>query len=382
VPRLIDLAPALLVLSLPLSAQSPRQVTLATPDASLAEEFALVSGVRPLADGRLLVSDRLDERVVVVDLARGTVRPVGRSGSGPAEYLLPGRLFPWPGDSTLLVDEGNSRLAVIGPDLVIRRSFSMQRGGSMVQMWPSAVDGSGTVYVQVPRWTYAPRQVDSVGVLRWNPLTDRIDSIATVFPRAGPPPVPRYTPGLPYIPYSPADQWTVTPAGEILILRGHEFRLDRRATDGSWRRGPALPWTPIAVTLEDKRAAVRRFNEIASSGNRGGAGRPPGATGALPAEQRTEEAVNAMVKDNTFAPTKPPFTDQALHLGPDGSLWYERSDKVGAPSTLEALGPSGTISLRVALPAGRRLVGVGKGVVYLAARDADGIERLERYALR
>src|ERR1043166_8566359 len=66
-------------------------VRLATPNATLAEEFSAIRGVRELADGRLLVSDYLDERVVLVDLDRGTVLVRVTRGGGPREARLPTR---------------------------------------------------------------------------------------------------------------------------------------------------------------------------------------------------------------------------------------------------------------------------------------------------
>src|SRR6185503_15284441 len=80
-------------------ADAPAQlIRLTTPNATLAEEFSAIRGVRELADGRLLVSDYIDQRVVLVDLDRGTVVVRVGKGSGPAEARLPTRLIAIPGD--------------------------------------------------------------------------------------------------------------------------------------------------------------------------------------------------------------------------------------------------------------------------------------------
>ena len=53
----------------------------------------------------------------VVDMDAGTRAQVGAEGQGPEEYRQPDAVWPLPGDSTLLVDLGNGRLVVLGPDL-------------------------------------------------------------------------------------------------------------------------------------------------------------------------------------------------------------------------------------------------------------------------
>src|SRR5262245_39354723 len=108
---------------------TPRVVTLDKPDAVLDAEFTQIRGVRELRDGRVLISDRLDRGVVVATFGTNDVKPISRTGRGPTEYQLPTALIPLPGDSTLLFDEGNSRLAIIGPDLRIQRSFTIMLPG-------------------------------------------------------------------------------------------------------------------------------------------------------------------------------------------------------------------------------------------------------------
>lgn len=114
-------------LLLALALQGPREVTLGPPERVLQQDFSQIRGVRELRDGRVLVSDRLDKGVVVVDFTTNAMRTIGRTGRGPAEYRLPTSLRQTPGDSTLLNDEGNSRIAIIGPppDLRIHRSFTL-----------------------------------------------------------------------------------------------------------------------------------------------------------------------------------------------------------------------------------------------------------------
>src|SRR5512147_833921 len=59
----------LLTLTAPAGAQVIR---LTRPDATLVEEFSSIRGVRELPDGRILVSDYTDQRVLLVDMDKGS----------------------------------------------------------------------------------------------------------------------------------------------------------------------------------------------------------------------------------------------------------------------------------------------------------------------
>ena len=83
----------------------------------------------------------------------------------------------------------------------------------------------------------------------------------------------------------------------------------------------------------------------------------------------------------TFAETKAAVADATPIVAPDGTLWVERSVPSGAASTWDLFNAAGRPIASWQLPTGRRLVGVGRGRVYLVAADEDGIEKLERYAV-
>jgi hypothetical protein len=79
-------APALLVAPAFLAAQQPSRFTLAPATTSLREEFSNLAWVRELKDGRVIITDSRDERIVVADLRAGSVQQIGRKGRGPNEY--------------------------------------------------------------------------------------------------------------------------------------------------------------------------------------------------------------------------------------------------------------------------------------------------------
>ena len=168
-----------LLLSLQPGALAAQVVRIGAPTATLAEEFSDIRGVRELRDGRLLVSDYIDQRVVLVDLRDGMVEDCLTEGIGPQDVRLAGRLIPMPGDSTLLVDIGNSRLMVLDPTGTPRRVISGERPGVM---GTRGVSADGSFYFSIPGWAEQANALpnDSVRVVRWNPRTNATQVVAVV----------------------------------------------------------------------------------------------------------------------------------------------------------------------------------------------------------
>lgn len=385
-PRLSAVSAPLFPVALALSlaphtaAQTPiPEVRLGAAERILPHQFTQIRGVRELPDGRLLVSDRLEPALYALDWNGNRLTRIGREGDGPAEYRLPGALVPLPGDSTLVIDEGNLRLLVVGPDLVIRRGFSNQRPGLIYGIYPRAVDARGRFYFQIPGWASGARgdpPPDSIVVARIDWKTGSMDTLTRVKNAADPGPIKR---GLPYIPFSPQDVWLATPEGRVIVVRVGDYHIDFRAVDGRITRGASVPYSVLPVTQEDRISHTRNFLENTTVGGRGGANSNPTGNSALPADWLTKEAVERMAAENEFAERKPPFTELTPRAAPDGSLWVERSVVHGAARTFDVFDAAGALARRVQLPTGRRLISIGAAGVYLAFSGDDGFETLERY---
>ncbi len=65
----------------------------------------------------------------------------------------------------------------------------------------------------------------------------------------------------------------------------------------------------------------------------------------------------------------------------DGRLWVKRTVVPGKRPLYDVIGDSGQLVQRVTFPANTRVVGFGTGHVYVARRDADDLEHLERFLL-
>jgi hypothetical protein len=108
-----------------------------------------------------------------------------------------------------------------------------------------------------------------------------------------------------------------------------------------------------------------------SGGESGGIGMRRGASpGEIPAVNQVD-----------WPEALPPFRHGRALVSPGGFLWIERYSLPGQPSVVDVVGRDGRKTAEVRLPVGRRVVGFGAGVVYLANADDVGLEWLERYHL-
>ena len=370
----MSLAVAFALLSMQQAVPAQR---LAAPLATLPHDFSMIRGLRELADGRVLVTDRLEEQVYVADLGRGTVRPVGRKGGGPQEYRLPAALIALDGDSTLLIDEGNGRLAIIGPDLRIARSMASQREGLGFGLYPRASDRRGRLYVEIPPWAQRGPPSDSALVARFDPATGRLDTLGRV---RGPTWLegPAMKPRIPYLIYSPQDVWTADAEGRVAFVRSAGYVVEWKGADGRLVRGPATRTRPMPVTARDRKAYVRNFLVGSSIGGKGTDG---SVMSPIPASMTTDAEVDEMAGRQPFAEVRPPFTDVTPRIGPDGVLWVERSVAIGAARVYDRFDARGMRRGSVTFPVGRRLAGFGRTSLYAVATGDDGIDTLERYAI-
>ena len=385
IPMRTILTPLILagLLTSQLQAQGLGVVAVSPPERVLDHPFALIAGVFELRDGRVLISDRTEESVVVADLATGRLQPIGRKGSGPAEYRLPSRFSRWRGDSILMVDQGNARLSIIGPDLKIHRSFVVSVPGLPTAVAPRGVDAMGRMIAQVPWWaseSYGRHGSDSTPMVRVTVVGRPAEVVTWVQVTADPGPVKR---GLPYIPFSPQDGWNVMPDGRIGIVRAADYHVEFLTGDGRVSvRGPANRFDRIPVTETDRIAYTRQFMENSTVGGRAGAGATPSGESPVPPEWLEQREIEKLARDNTFAKEKPPITDAMPLVTPTGELWVERSGPAGAPSMWDVFDENGQMVRRYRFPAGRRLVALGRETAYAIATDEDGLQKLERYRVR
>ena len=390
--RLLSTLSALAGLATWLPAQS--RVALTKPEATFADPFTSVRGIRELPDGRVVVSDLQDKVVQLVDFRAAIATKIGREGQGPEEYAMPAGLYALPDGGALLQDFGNRRFLSIGPDGKVGRAISPPqpaipagagpaRGGPPMMMGalldPRGVDQPGRIYFQgmaLPGGEGGT--VDSVPIMRW----DRARTIDTV---AWLPVSPDMRPQVIRSGNTmqvrigsqrawPAQvQWGVAGDGRIALVQPDPYRVTWLAPAGR-TAGPVVPYAPIKVTDADRkdyqeRMARARPMMVAFGG-------PAGARPATP-----PPSIRATQDEPEWPDTKPPFTGRdAVLVTPAGEVWVERTRRADDPAPVyDIFDRAGRLTGRATLRPRSRIVGFGRGAVYVVRTDEDDLEYLERY---
>ncbi|HEV8122823.1 MAG TPA: hypothetical protein VGP80_01140 [Gemmatimonadales bacterium] len=363
------------------SAQGAPERRLTTPDAKFAHEFSAINGIRELPDGRVLVSDGIDQVVLRVDMKTGRADTLGRTGQGPGEYKGPDALYALPNGGTLLVDLGNGRLDFLAADGKYLESTPIAQGNgpNISIVLPRAVDAQGRIYYQPAMGGPRGGIPDSATVVRWDRARSRYDSVARV--------------KLPAMntqssggannqrmvqrprPYPAQDTWNVGPDGRVAIARASEYRVDWVGPSGV-TKGRAVAFTPVPIRDADKREWVadqanglqiqmeNRNGQMSMAFSRGG---------------REDADQEAAIASTEWPATKPAFNSPGVWVTPEGQAWVERSVPAGSPRVMDVFDANGTLKERIVLPAGRRVAGFGRGVVYLRAANESDLQLLERY---
>lgn len=100
------------------------EVELGVVNGSLPYQFESIAAAYILENGRIVVADRGARQLRWFDHSGQHVRTVGGRGRGPGEFSLLTSVVRLPGDSLLVHDRSNQRIAIIAPDGEIARLTS------------------------------------------------------------------------------------------------------------------------------------------------------------------------------------------------------------------------------------------------------------------
>lgn len=352
--------------------QAPPRVELRPSDASFDEEFTQVHAVRELSDGRLIVADQREKRLVLLDPRTGSVRAISRVGSGPGEYQWLHMLVALPADTTLIVDGENQRWLILAGERVVQTISADQALPNALGTELTGADTSGHVTAthldreirmrhlregQAGVW---PDRIDSLVLLRAHRRSGRVDTIGSLRSRSWRMKVSQ-RPGrvavLSLNPLESSEQALLFADGWIALARQQPYRVDWRRPDGSVQRGTPVPAATIRVDDREKQYALtRRY---------GGGTRPPTIT----ADDVPPWPENL-----------PPFLDHALFAAPDGRVVVARTQGAAVPEPrYDVIDRRGVVNGQLVLRPNERLAGFGARAVYIVERDVDDIERIRRH---
>jgi hypothetical protein len=373
------------------AAAQQRNLALSKPEAAFPEPFTAIRGVREMPDGRALVSDLRDKLVMLVDFSSGSAERIGREGQGPQEYALPGTLFPLPRGETLLQDLGNRRFLTIRADGSVGGTLSpppppahasdgARPGGFglvVALLEAHGVDAMGRLYFQgIPAPT-GETSPDSLPIMRWDRAGTAIDTIAWIpvtedmRPRVTRQGSNAFMMRIGSNRAWPRQlQWVVAPDGRIAMVSPEPYRVTWLGPRGA-TEGPVVPYQPIEVTEAEKRAYREQMARVTpimmAFGDGGRRAAPP------PPRPNTEEP--------EWPETLPPFSGRdAVLLTPEGEVWVQRLHRASDPTPrYDVFDSAGRLTGQVTLPPRSRVVGFGKGTVYVVRMDEDDLQYLERY---
>jgi hypothetical protein len=340
------------------------------------EQFTAITSIRELSDGRVLVADRRENRLAVVDFARNRSSPVGRTGSGPGEYRLVGWVFPLSSDSSLLSDAGTRRWLLLAATEIVETIPAEQALNQLAGL--SGTDQFGRVLgvVGISQSTMLLRireYADSLGVVLGSRSGNKVDTIARIRGRgsAGRCMTVRRGEGRQRPvssacnPIATEDLTLLFWDGWVAVATVDPYRVSWRDAEGRWIRGPTLPYEAVPLDERDKCAVLGGPPRLGLAG-------PCATTGYdWPA------AMPPFLSINVGASA--PFAPTALAT-PDGNLLIRRAPTVRFNGTrYDLVNRRGVLIGRLTLPGNEAVVGFGLKSVYVVDTTELGLQRLRRH---
>jgi hypothetical protein len=335
-------------------------------------EFSLVTGIRELRDGRLLVADRAQNRLELIDWETGTATAAGRQGDGPGEYRQVAWMYALGGDSTLVTDPIRRHWYLMDGPRIAERIIGGGRLGSLLGPLLSGADESGRVLGAMgPMLSYGSptsrERADSLFLVLARIGSERLDTLARVKGQASQNvTAPRYAPGgsVMSFPFRTEELGILFSDGWVAVAWLEPYRVDWLRPDGEWVRGPPLPFTPQRIDDREKCLAIRMLDHTPQPCDPGAVGAPETLPPFLWVSSR------AMVgwQTNTLLAT------------PDGKLLIRRTPSAASPGNrYDLVDRRSELVGTLTLPENEAVIGFGATSVYILAMDEWGLETLRRH---
>jgi hypothetical protein len=414
------------------STSRPAIRPLGAVTATTKDSLGMVSNVRALPGGKLLVNDMTGRRVLLMDSDFKVIKVVADTTPGNPNSYGGGMasLIAFRGDSTLFVDAQSLSMLVIDGNGEVQRVMSVPRAQDAMMLAAGGV-GAGAFYSNghlvyrgmpnirmsvvngTPQMGAMP---DTMPITRVNLQSRVVDTVGFVKIPISLPTITRTDDGKMNVnievnPLPVVDEWAVLPSGDVAFVRGRDYHVDWVETSGTRRSSPkmAFDWKRLTdedkiklvdsvKTLLDKQAAANPGQGAAMAtafgtmmGGAAGGGAPrvqmmvraeggaSGGGGPVRAPQVSAPKIN-VVSPSQLPDYQPPFFATSTRADADGNLWVLTIPTKPQPagSVYDVINGKGEVTERVLIPEGRTILGFGPGgVVYLAKRDgtATTIER-------
>ena len=340
-------------------AQKVPRIRLGPAIATLPEEFSGLRSVRELSDGRVLLADPRDPRIVLADFEKKTVRVVGMRGSGPGEYLAITALRPFGRDSTAMIHEDAHRWTIVDPDLKFSTLPADQPTVAFNRNRVLGADLLGHVLLTIPPTFSRGRTRDTIPLLLVSWKTLGIDTIGRI--DAGP--RPAFGAGGPAMNVWPeADAMALSSDGYVAIVRHNPYRVEWRGRDGRWTIGAPIVDARRPTTDREKKTYIdRRMARLGANP----------ATAGLTSQPSIELR---------FPETVPHFEMQEPLASAQGDLLVERVQAADEEGPLyDVFDRRGQRSHQLALAPNEKILGFGSSSVFLVSTDANGLQTVRKH---
>jgi hypothetical protein len=373
---------AIPVMGEPVEAQPTAAVptrAIGKPELEYAVPFSMLSGLRELADGRLVVSDYREKFIRIIDL-KGTKPPVtvGREGRGPGEWGIAGQLLVGRADTTWLLDLINRRLLAISPTGATGTMLPLLAPGASPSDLRTTVqsDRLGRLYaegsaIQLPAGGATSGTIhmaDSVPIVRSDATLQRGDTLAWLhLPKmsvqvnmSGSRPQTRAR-GM--SPFPARDAWAVGGDGSVVIARVSDYHIERVLPDGKRGVGAPIPYerVPVTAALKEQTVATMQKSISQFAGDL-----PPGFN------------LNALIDSFEWPEFKPPFQGSIL-VAPDGRVWVPIAGRAGEGPVYDVIDTRGRLVERVSFPPKSALFAFSATAMYVIRVDEDDLQYLQRH---
>ena len=352
--------------------QTPAPQQLGKPDARSSEGYTNIFAVHELADGRVLMSDNLDRALRIIDFKAKTSKQLGRNGSGPKEYVNSHTIIAGRGDTVLIADNNQRRFVKVVNGEIVGTQPQPDMLRSLSTFSAPLSDSRGLIYFDVRdiRASATGGITENNGsVMRYTPATNKLDTIAVIRVERH---APRVNNG--YNPFTYRSAWGLAADGRIAVVETDPYRVTWITNGKATTVGTPIPYERVKIDDDERDAERDRF-----SNSRNGSAQMIGPRTETRGSR--DPRVRSRLPDDVFPPYKPPFIEDRVLVSPTGDVWIPRAMKWNsATSIIDVVGADGKLKRQITIPSTMRVVGFGKAHIYVATKDEDDVQWLERIA--
>lgn len=329
--------------------------------------FGHAAGGIRLADGSLLIADRAENAIRVLDASGKLVRSIGRAGEGPGEFqsmLWAGRCG---GDSLLVWDLTRRRASIVGAGSTSLRQFTIPAGDTAQPPFQfSCSRRGGIVYRATPRPVRGPPNAENPDIVGVSSAVYRIGPDGAIRQRLGDVPagemvrVVSPSGGRGGAPRPLGRAASIAALDDAVVVSSADsasltiVRADGRSTHH------ALPLSTRAPTKAEFDDAVQSLASMA-----------PAAT---------RQAMIQQLEAIPIPATLPPIS--ALFADTEGLLWVQTTPPGGRALDFLVLRGDGSVQAKVRIPRRMTIFDIGRDYVLGSYFDSADEMHVVVYRLR